>query len=572
MQIMASILDSLTSGVVAIDLEGTVTVFNEAAAKLLGISKEDALGKPLRQTVPTSGLVNVLETGRPEIGTPQIIGERTVLANRSPIMKDGQMIGAVSVFQDITEMQRIAGELDSTKTLVRTLEEVLAGAGEWMVVVDANGVVTMISEEYAEFNGTTVTEAVGKHVTEVIENTRMHIVAQTGVAEMGEAQRIRGRDLIVNRIPLKDGDRVVGAYGRVVFKTVEQLWEVATKLRVLESKVRYYEKELTQLRGARYNFSNIVGSGPAITAAKEAALRASQTESTVLLYGETGTGKELFAHAIHAAGQQRRHAPFIRVNCAAIPAELLESELFGYEEGAFTGARKGGKAGKLELASGGTLFLDESGDMPLAMQAKLLRVLQEREVERVGGTGARPVDIRVIAATGRALEEMVADGGFRADLYYRIHVIPILIPPLRERREDLEAIADHFLARLASDMGEPKRSMSPELVEILRSYEWPGNVRELHNILERAVTMSRGTHLLPEHIPDYLLRAAPKARKDVTPGSLAHAKAAAERAAIIAALQATEGNKSRAAAILRIHRVKLHEKLKRYRISSALPG
>jgi PAS domain S-box-containing protein len=186
MQIMASILDSLTSGVVAIDLEGTVIVFNEAAAKLLGIPKEDALGKPLRQTIPTSGLVNVVETRKPEIGTPQVIGERTVLANRSPIMKDGQMIGAVSVFQDITEMQSIARELDSTKTLVRTLEEVLAGAGEWMVVVDANGIVTMISEEYAEFNGTTVTEALGKHVTEVIENTRMHIFAQTGVAEMGE--------------------------------------------------------------------------------------------------------------------------------------------------------------------------------------------------------------------------------------------------------------------------------------------------------------------------------------------------------------------------------------------------
>ena len=566
MQVMSSILESLTSGVVAIDLDGKIIVFNKAAAKLMGISEGEAFGRPLRQIIPTSGLVHVLETRRPEIGAPQVIGERTVLANRSPIMKDGRMIGAVSIFQDITEMQRIARELDSTKTLVRTLEEVLAGAGEWMLVVDANGTVTMISEEYAEFNGTTVAEAVGKHVTEVVENTRMHIVAQTGVAEMGETQRIRGRDLIVNRIPLKDGDRVVGAYGRVVFKTVEQLWEIATKLRILESKVRYYEKELIQLRGARYNISNIIGSGAAITAAKEAALRASQTDSTVLLYGETGTGKELFAHAIHAAGQ-RRHAPFIRVNCAAIPAELLESELFGYEEGAFTGARKGGKPGKLELASGGTLFLDEIGDMQLAMQAKLLRVLQEREVERVGGTSARPVDIRVIAATGRALEDMVRDGGFRADLYYRIHVIPLLIPPLRERPEDLGAVADHFLARLASDMGEPKRSLSAELLEILKSYDWPGNVRELHNILERAVTMSRGTLLLPEHIPDYLLRAAPKARKDVTPGSLAHAKAEAERAAIIAALQATQGNKSRAAALLRIHRVKLHEKLKRHRIS-----
>jgi transcriptional regulator with PAS, ATPase and Fis domain len=359
---------------------------------------------------------------------------------------------------------------------------------------------------------------------------------------------------------------VVGAYGRVVFKNVEQLWELATKLKLLESKVRYYEKELTQLRGARYTLDSIIGSGPAITAAKAEVQRASQTDSTVLLRGETGTGKELFAHAIHAAGQ-RRSGAFIKLNCAAVPAELLESELFGYEEGAFTGARKGGKPGKFEMAAGGTLFLDEIGDMPLPMQAKLLRVLQEREVERVGGTTTKPVDIRIIAATGRVLEELVRQGNFRADLYYRIHVIPITIPALRERREDIREIADQFLTRLASETGELKRSISPELMEILNSYDWPGNVRELQNVLERAMAMSRSELLLPEHMPKHLLRTTPNIRKDVSPGSLAQAKAEAERNAILAALHTSKGNKSRAAALLRIHRVKLYEKMKRYRIS-----
>ena len=282
----------------------------------------------------------------------------------------------------------------------------------------------------------------------------MHVVAKTGVAEIGERQTIHGRSLIVNRIPLKDGDRVIGAYGRVVFKTVEQLRELASKMNLLESKVKYYEEELTHLRGARYTFASIVGAGAAITAAKEEAERASRTDSTVLLRGETGTGKELFAHAIHAAGS-RRAGPFIKLNCAAVPAELLESELFGYEEGAFTGARRGGKPGKFELAAGGTLFLDEIGDMPLPMQAKLLRVLQEKEVDRVGGTGSRRVDLRLIAATGRNLEEMVGQGTFRADLYYRVNVIPVRIPPLREHPEDLEAIAEAFLARLSADTGEP---------------------------------------------------------------------------------------------------------------------
>ena len=476
------------------------------------------------------------------------------------------MIGAVSLFQDITEMEKISRELDSTKTIVRTLEEILSGAGEWMVVVDANGIITMMSEDYAKFNGTDVPRAVGKHVTEVIENTRMHIVAHTGMAEMGEKQTIKDRELIVNRLPLMEDGRAVGAYGRVVFKDVEQLYELASKLKVLETKVKYYEKELTQLRGARYTMASIMGSGQAISAAKLEALRASRTDSTVLVFGETGTGKELFAHAIHAASQ-RRSGPFIKLNCAAVPSELLESELFGYEEGAFTGAKRGGKPGKFEMAQGGTLFLDEIGDMPLAMQVKLLRVLQEREVERVGGTITRSVDIRIIAATGKSLEDLVNEGSFRADLYYRINVIPIRVPSLRERREDIIAIADSFLARLSNDTGEMKRTISPELQEVLKSYTWRGNVRELQNVLERAAAMSREESLLPEHVPEYLLNSIPKLSAGTAPATtLAHARAEAERKTIVAALAAAGGNKTRAASILQIHRVKLYEKMKRHGI------
>src|SRR5208337_4968971 len=352
----------------------------------------------------------------------------------------------------------------------------------------------------------------------------------------------------------------------VVFKDVEQLYELASKLKVLESKVKYYEKELTQLRGARYTMASIMGSGQAISAAKLEALRASRTDSTVLVVGETGTGKELFAHAIHAASQ-RRSGPFIKLNCAAVPSELLESELFGYEEGAFTGAKRGGKPGKFEMAQGGTLFLDEIGDMPSAMQVKLLRVLQEREVERVGGTITRSVDIRIIAATGKSLEDLVNEGSFRADLYYRINVIPIRIPSLRERREDIIAIADSFLARLSNDTGEMKRTISPELQEVLKSYIWRGNIRELQNVLERATAMSREESLLPEHVPEYLLHSIPVSRAGAAhPSTLAHARAEAERKTIVAALAAAEGNKTRAASILQIHRVKLYEKMKRHGI------
>lgn len=567
MSVALSILDSLVSGVVAIDREVNITVCNEAAAAMLGIAKERAVGLNLLAIVPNAGLINVLRTGQPEVGHLRVRGRRTILASRTPVLHNGVMIGAVSVFQDITEMEKISRELDSTKVLVHTLEEVLAGAGEWMVVVDSSGLITMMSEDYAAFNGISVSDAIGKHVTEVIENTRMHLVAQTGVAEMGESQTTRGRDLIVNRVPLKDGDRIVGAYGRVVFKDMEQLWELAAKLKVLESKVRYYEKELTHLRGARYTFECILGGGPAITAAKEEALWAAKGDSTVLLRGETGTGKELFAHSIHAAGR-RRSGPFIKLNCAAVPAELLESELFGYEEGAFTGAKKGGKPGKFEMAAGGTLFLDEIGDMPVPMQAKLLRVLQEREVERLGGTSARRVDLRIIAATAQKLEKLVGEGKFRADLYYRIHVIPIRIPALRERIEDIEAISANFLASYAAETGEPARKISSEAIDVLRSYHWPGNVRELRNVLERSVALSRGDTITASHLPPHLLREVPGTNVAPAPGSLAQVRMEAERSAILAALKATGGNKSRAAALLKIHRVKLHEKIRRYGISA----
>ncbi len=563
--LLGTVFDSLPVGVLAIDRNGDVVVFNEAAARLLGVPRENALGRPLLSIVPNSGLINVLRTGAPEVGRPQPIGERIVLTNRSPIVRAGRLVGAVSVFNDITETEGISRELDSTRSLVRTLEEILEGAGEWMVVVDANGIVTMISGEYAAFNGTTVAQAVGKHVTQVIENTRMHIVARTGIAEIGEPQTIRGQEVIVNRIPLKDGERVVGAYGRVVFKDVGELRDLAVKMNLLESKVRYYEEELTTLRGARYTFESIHGSGAAIARAKDEALRAARTDSTVLLRGETGTGKELFAHAIHAAGP-RRARPFIKLNCAAIPADLLESELFGYEEGAFTGAKKGGKPGKFELAAGGTLFLDEIGDMPLSMQAKLLRALQEREFDRVGGTRSRRVDIRVIAATSRHLEELVGQGTFRADLYYRINVISIRIPPLRERREDIGTVSERMLDLFCAETGEPRKRLDPSTHEVLEDYLWPGNIRELRNVLERAVAMSHGPVLLPEHLPPHLLRAAPDIRKEAVPGSLASVKAEAERQAILSALAAAEGNRSRAASLLRIHRVKLHEKIKKHGI------
>ncbi|MFN3476308.1 MAG: sigma-54 interaction domain-containing protein [Candidatus Methylomirabilales bacterium] len=372
------------------------------------------------------------------------------------------------------------------------------------IVVDSDGIVTFFSKSYERFLGIPRSQVLGRHVTEVIENTRMHIVVETGEPEIGWKHRIKGQNMVVQRVPIRDeAGRIIGAVGQVMFRDVAEMTELARKLNLLESKVEYYERELEHLRSSKYTFDHIIGTSPAIERAKRLALKAAEGNSTVLLLGESGVGKELFAHAIHHASPRRSKA-FILVNCSSIPRELMESELFGYEAGAFTGAGRKGKPGKFELAHQGTIFLDEIGDMPLEMQAKLLRVLQEKEVERVGGTKTLRVDFRLIAATNVDPEALVKEGRLRRDLFYRLNVVPIRIPPLRERREDIPAIAQHLMARLREEHGVSPLGISGEVLELFQRYDWPGNIRELMNVLERALYAAEGSQIEIEHLPFFL--------------------------------------------------------------------
>ncbi len=441
---------------------------------------------------------------------------------------------------------------------VPDFREVLDRVHFGSVMVDDKGIVTFLSRPYARFIGIKAEEAVGRYVTEVIENTRMHIVVQTGEAEIGK-QRVRGQDLVVQRIPIRDeSGRIVGAFGQVMFE-VQELRDVVHRLNILESKVEYYERELHSLRASRYTFDHIVGSSGALKEAKRLALRTARSTSPVLLLGETGVGKELFAHAIHHASS-RRHRPFIRINCAAVPRDLVESELFGYEPGAFSGAAKRGKPGKFELAHEGTLFLDEIADMPLDLQAKLLRVLQEKEVERVGGTRPIPVDFRLLAATHENLEDLCREGRFRMDLYYRLNVVPIAVPPLRERPEDIPALVQHTLHRLTEEMGRLQVEITPEAMTALQEHPWPGNVREVINVLERILNALEGDVIDVSHLPfvasDWVAIAS-------SPGELRRMLQEHERAALQAALKLVGGNKVRAARLLGIHRTSLYKKLAR---------
>ncbi|MBU1275464.1 MAG: sigma 54-interacting transcriptional regulator [Proteobacteria bacterium] len=431
-----------------------------------------------------------------------------------------------------------------------------------MMVTDPQGYITHFNKPYGQFLGVNPQEQIGRHCSEVLENTRMHIVAQTGRAEINQSQRIKGQSMVVQRIPIKKDGKVIAVFGQVMFKDVRDVRKLARKLSVLESKVKLYEQELISLRSTRYTLESIVGVSQGILALKREAARAAAGALPVLITGESGTGKELFAQAIHSAGP-RRTRPFVRINCAAIPKDLLESELFGYETGAFTGARSEGKPGKFELAQGGSVFLDEIGDLPMEMQPKLLRVLEEKEFERVGGTTVIKADFRLVAASNQNLEQMMAQGAFRKDLYYRLNVIPIQIPPLRERPEDILALIRHYLP-LASDKSQAESIRMDQGAEhILLNYNWPGNVRELFNVTERILHSLEGEVITPRDLPLYLSR---NCRKEAQPNrsSLKEVVARAERDAINYALGLTGGNKSDAAHLLGIHRTLLYKKLWKY--------
>lgn len=440
-------------------------------------------------------------------------------------------------------------------------ESILDHIHNGVVVTDQKGKVIFFSKKYGEFLGLDPKEAIGKNCWEIVENSRMHIVGETGIPEINQPQRIKGQDMVVQRIPVKIDGQGTFVYGQVMFKDVRDVRTLAKELNLLESKVELYEKELTSLRSSKYTFENIIGESPVIKEAKNLALRAAQTNAPVLLIGESGTGKELFAHAIHYASERRIY-PFIRLNCAAIPRDLLEAELFGYEPGAFTGAGNKGKPGKFELAHRGSIFLDEISDLPVDMQPKLLRVLEEKEMERLGGTRLTKSDFRLIAATAMELDALVEKGCFRKDLFYRLNVLPIRIPPLRERKEDLPLLTNYFVQKISKEMGIKIVSISPQVMEIFKEYSWPGNVRELSNIIERILYKIEGEVIQIHHLPLTLQGIAGESSK-FNPSLLKSLKENIERDTLLRYLRLTKNNKINTARILGIHRTTLYKKMKR---------
>jgi transcriptional regulator with PAS, ATPase and Fis domain len=452
---------------------------------------------------------------------------------------------------------------------VHSMFDLFSSISEGMMLVDRAGRVVWINEGYKRFLpalGIAGPEAfVGRPVEEVVPNTLMRHVIETGKPILIDLLTNKAGTFVVSRIPLRDASgEVIGAIGMVLFDHPETtLQPLIAKFARMQQDLDDARRELSAQRRSKYTFASFVGTSPAALEVKRQARRAAQIESTVLLLGETGTGKELLAHAIHGAST-RAARPFVGVNLAAVPETLLEAEFFGVAPGAYTGADRKGRDGKFKLSDQGTLFLDEVGDMPLALQAKLLRVLQEQEFEPLGSNRMIKVDVRVIAATSRDLNALVAEGRFREDLYYRLNVLPVRVPALRERLPDLEALAESLLESIAARTGLPQRELAPSALAVLAAHAWPGNVRELRNVLEQAAMLTDSARLGAEDFLP-LLRNVPL--KAVEPGRAPQLRplpqliAELERSSIQSALAATGGNKVSAAKMLGISRATLYEKL-----------
>ncbi|NTV53842.1 MAG: sigma-54-dependent transcriptional regulator [Syntrophaceae bacterium] len=560
------ILNSTHDGMIAVNGSGVVTLFNRAAERITGLKAADVIGREAVKVIPNTRLHIVLATGNEEINQQQDIDTTTIITNRVPVRNDtGKVIGAVAVFRDITEVKALTEQVSGLWQSRNLLEAVIESTSDAISVADENGNTIIVNPAYTRITGLPPEAVLNKPVSvDIAEGESMHLkVQRTGKPVKNVRMKVgpAKKDVIVNVAPLVSDGKVYGSVGVIHdISEIRDLTEELTRARKLLRRLK-----------AEYTWDDIVGTSPAILAAKDLAKRAAGTPATVLLRGESGTGKELFAHAIHNAST-RQKGQFVRVNCAALSENLLESELFGYVEGAFTGALKGGKKGLFEEANNGTIFLDEIGEISLSLQRKLLRVLQEREIVRVGSTVPVPVDVRVITATNINLEQKVKDGTFKGDLYYRLNVLPIAIPPLRTREEDLPRLVEHIIFRLNQEFGRQVMGMAPEAVAELRYYPWPGNVRELENVLGRAMINMRPQERVidTQHLPflecekvneSFLALEQPNV---VRP--LADVVADAERAAITRALTESGGNREKAAKLLNVALRNFYYKIKKYGI------
>ena len=507
-QQFSAIINAAQNGILAVNVTGKILIANRVVQEMLGLSEQQIIGHQIMDIIPHTLLPQIIESQKPLLGQRFTMGNTVVMANYSPILKNGKSLGAVSVFQDISILENTSTELSYVKVLIQELEAIINSSYDGIFITDGQGVVLRCNEAYERMTGITSAEVAGKTMKDLVAENYYDQSVTLMVMEKRERITIKqsikgeGRFLITGN-PIFDA---AGDLFRVVtnVRDIAELVNLRDQLSETTARSLRYEQELSHLRSLHLETDEIVFRSPSMNQAIATATKVAEVDSSVMITGDSGTGKELIAKLIHMKGKGP-DKPFIKINCAALPESLLESELFGYEGGAFTGARKEGKQGLFELAHNGTLFLDEIGDMPLVLQVKLLRAIQSREITRIGGIKPISVNVRIIAATHRDMTKMIGDGSFRQDLYYRLMVVPIHLAPLRDRKEDIPLLVMHFLDKFNQYFGLSK-TISPEVIDKLSDYAWPGNVRELENIIERMIVTSTDEYLTLDYLPEALKR------------------------------------------------------------------
>jgi PAS domain S-box-containing protein len=567
------ILDSTHDAMIAVNKKGIITVVNKAAGMLTGQDSDAVIGKPIEEIVENTRLLFILKTGISELNQRQKLRDTVIVTNRMPVRNEkDEVIGAIAVFRDISEVIELATEITNLREMQGLMTAIFNATQDAISVVDQNGYGVMINPAYTRLTGYSEKDIIGRHCTvDLSSGESVHLkVLESGLPV--KSTRIRTghmkKEVLVEAAPIIVNEQLSGSVA-----VIHDLSEINRLLVELDQ-----AKQIIRNLEAKYTFEDIKGRHSGLLVAVEKARMAAETPATIILRGESGTGKELFAHAIHNASA-RRYNQFIRVNCAALTESLLESELFGYEEGAFTGAAKGGRMGLFERANSGTIFMDEIGEISLTMQTKLLRVLQEKEVVRVGGSNSIPVDVRVISATNVDLEKAVAEGSFRKDLYYRLNVFPIQIPPLRDRKEDIPELVDFLIQKFNQEYGRNVSDISDEAMESISMYDWPGNIRELENFVGRAIINMKIAEktINSSHLPALAQMRSTQAQKrlnlayeravnveqKIENRSLDELLAEAESKIIKATLEACSGNREMAAERLGVSVRSLYYKLQK---------
>ncbi len=572
-------IDSIDEGIIAIDSFGIIAHFNQSASRISNIKPQNAIGKSFGQLFGNTALPQVLkaEFVEKELAIDNNI---RIVAKSIPVIDDTQsIIGTIVIFRDITRLTDLTVQNTALMQMQSLLEAIINASDDAISVVDENGCGIIINPAYTRLTGLSEEDVIGKSAEfDIAEGESAHMqVLKNRKPLRGARLKVKpqNKDVLANVAPIIVEGTLKGSVA--IVHDLSEMQRLADELSTA--------KHIIRSLAAKYTFSDIIGQSAQLKTSIHWAKKAAGVPVTVLIRGESGTGKELFAHAIHNESA-RKNNQFVRVNCAAVVENLFESQLFGYVEGAFTGAKRGGQKGLFEEADQGTLFFDEISELSTNTQAKLLRALQEKEIVRVGGSKPISVDVRVIAATHTNLEEAVQEGRFRQDLYYRLNVMPIFIPPLRLRREDIPDLAFHIIKRLNQDFGRNVHTIESHAMEILCAYPWYGNVRELENILSQSITKMKYNEIqiLPEHLPDLrseLIHPEIRAGCTSTRGpngvpevdltqtgktSLKSFLARAEKEFLISSLAANLGNKVKTARKLNISIRSLYDKIKRYNL------